>query len=81
MANKQSRLETLESAITAGEARHDIVLKFLDALVSVNIPLEKADNLKPCTFLQTHVQNGGSVLVSDAFRRQLPELFEKHKTA
>ncbi|KAH7980177.1 hypothetical protein HPB49_013640 [Dermacentor silvarum] len=29
---KQSRLQTLESAITAGEARHDIVLEFLDVL-------------------------------------------------
>lgn len=80
-ASKRSRLQTLESAITAGEARHDIVLKFLDVLVSANIPLEKADNPKLRTFLQTHVRNGGSVPGSDALRRRLPELFEKHETA
>ncbi|XP_029838776.2 uncharacterized protein LOC115322563 [Ixodes scapularis] len=78
---KQSRLQTLESAMTAGEARHDIVLKFLDALISANIPLEKVDNPKLRTFLQTHVRNGGSVPGSDALRRRLPELFEKHETA
>ncbi|KAH7971949.1 hypothetical protein HPB52_004380 [Rhipicephalus sanguineus] len=38
---KQSRVQMLESAITAGEARNDVVLKFLDALMSANIPLEK----------------------------------------
>ncbi|KAG0418578.1 hypothetical protein HPB47_004728 [Ixodes persulcatus] len=67
--------------MTAGEARHDIVLKFLDALISANIPLEKVDNPKLKTFLQTHVWNGGSVPGSDALRRRLPELFEKHETA
>ncbi|KAL1428207.1 hypothetical protein MTO96_002611 [Rhipicephalus appendiculatus] len=65
---KQSRLQTLESAITAGEARNDVVLKFLDALISANIPLEKVDNPKLRAFLQTHVRNGGSVPGSDALR-------------
>ncbi|CAN8023227.1 unnamed protein product, partial [Ixodes persulcatus] len=78
---KQSRLQTLESAMTAGEARHDIVLEFLDGLISANIPLEKVDNPKLRTFLQTHVWNGGLVPGSDALRQRLPELFEKHETA
>lgn len=55
-ANKQSQQQTLESAITAGEARHSIVLKFLDALVSANIPLEKAHSPKLQTFLQTRAE-------------------------
>ncbi|KAL3241430.1 hypothetical protein MRX96_002549 [Rhipicephalus microplus] len=76
---KQSRLQTLESAITASEVRNDAVLKFLEALISANIPLEKADNPKLRMFLQTHVRNGGSVPGSNALRRRLPELFEKHE--
>uniref|UniRef100_A0A131YX27 Uncharacterized protein n=1 Tax=Rhipicephalus appendiculatus TaxID=34631 RepID=A0A131YX27_RHIAP len=79
MPRKQSRQQTLESAITAGEARNDVVLKFLDALISANIPLEKVDNQKLRAFLQTHVRNGGLVPGSDALRRRLPELFEKHE--
>ncbi|KAL1469540.1 hypothetical protein MTO96_024953 [Rhipicephalus appendiculatus] len=43
MPRKQSRQQTLESSITAGEARNDVVLRFLDALISANIPLEKVD--------------------------------------
>ncbi|KAL3189935.1 hypothetical protein MRX96_020273 [Rhipicephalus microplus] len=76
---KQKRLQTLESAITASEVRNDVVLKFLDALISANIPLEKVDNPKLRTFLQTHVRNGGSVPESDALRRLPPELFEKYE--
>ncbi|KAL3189826.1 hypothetical protein MRX96_020850 [Rhipicephalus microplus] len=50
---KQSTLQTLESAITACEVRNDVVLKFSHAWISANIPLEKVDNAKLRTFLQT----------------------------
>ncbi|KAH8025462.1 hypothetical protein HPB51_008377 [Rhipicephalus microplus] len=63
----------------ANEVKNDVVLKFLDALISANIPLEKVDNPKLRTFLQTHVRNGGSVPGSVALRRRLPELFQKHE--
>ncbi|KAH8026793.1 hypothetical protein HPB51_024908 [Rhipicephalus microplus] len=39
----------------------------------------QVDNSKLRTFLQAHVRNGGSVSGSDALRRRLPELFEKHE--
>ncbi|KAH6942917.1 hypothetical protein HPB50_011953 [Hyalomma asiaticum] len=78
--NAEKAKSTANAGIrTAGEARNDVVLKFLDALISANIPLEKVDNPKLRTFLQTHVRNGGSVPGSDALRRRLPELFEKHE--
>lgn len=75
---KQSKLQTLESAIATSEAKHDIVLQY--ALLSANVSGEKVDNPKLRLLLQTHVHtHGGSMPGSHALRRGVPEVFRSMK--
>lgn len=76
MPRQSSIVNSITNAWAAKEARDTVTSDFLHALVSANIPIEKADNPQVKQFLEKHVRNGGSIAGSAGLRKKIPQLYE-----
>ena len=60
--------------------REDFVLDFIKMLTVADIPMEKAEKMKP--FIVKHCKQGGTLPKSQTLRQlYVPRLFEEHKQA
>ena len=70
--------KTFNNASTSKELRDNVIDDFVLALISANIPLQKADNPVLKGFLMKHVRNGGSIASAATLRERIPAIYEKH---
>lgn len=68
---------SIETAYKSSEARNQFVQDFVVACTVADIPLYKAQKLRP--FLKKHCKQGGALSGDDSYRRiHLPKLYEQH---
>lgn len=76
-SQERTRQQSLETVVSALDAKKAIIFELLKAWVSADIPIEKIDKMRD--FFRTYCREGGSIPSASTLRKQyLGDVFNEH---